>query len=288
VRLHRHFRWELALLGITVIWGLTFVMVKDAVEETPPMLFVAVRFAVAAAVIGAVGGFRRLTRGDVLAGALVGMALFGGYSLQTIGTQYTTASNTGFITGLFVVFTPLFATALARRAPSAASVAGVGLATGGLILLAARRGIHFARGDLYILGTAASFAWHIVLLGRVAPGRSPAGLAAVQFVTVTVLAGLWSGAGERAAPALDGSVWAALVVTGVFASALAFWVQTAAQRVVPPTRTAIILTGEPVFAGVFGYALAGDRLAARGYAGAALIVAGILVAELLSPEREAA
>lgn len=279
--------WEIALAGVALVWGATFVTVQDAVERIPPMLFVALRFALAAAVMGAAGAFRGLTRADARDGAAIGLALFGGYAFQTVGLQYTTASNAGFITGLFVVFTPLLGAAVLRRLPTLSAGAGVALATAGLVLLAMPEGFRVNRGDALVLACALSFATHIVLLGRLAPGRSPARLAAVQCITVAALSGLTSATAERAAPAIGADVWWTIALTGIVASALAFFVQTAAQRVIPPTRTAIILTAEPVFAGVFGYLLAGEVLTARGYLGAALILAGILAAELLAPEREA-
>jgi drug/metabolite transporter (DMT)-like permease len=288
LRLHRQRRWELALLGASAIWGSTFVTVKDAVERTPPMLFLAFRFGIAAAAMAAVGGMRGLSRRDAAAGAVIGVALFAGYGFQTVGTQYTTASNTAFITGLFVVFTPLLAAVLLRRLPSRATTMAVVIATAGLYLLTARGGYRFRSGDLLVLGAAVAFAAHVLSISRLISGRSVFALAGVQFATASILAGLWSVAGERTLPPSDGGVWATIVLTGVFASALALSIQIAAQRVVPPTRTALILTGEPVFGAIFAYVLADERFSTRGYVGAALILVAILVAELLAPEREAA
>lgn len=280
------YRWELALIGVALIWGATFTVVKDAVERMPPFLFIGIRFALAAVVLAAVGAFRNLKREEIRAGAITGLALFAGYAFQTVGLQYTTASNAGFITGMFVVFTPVIGALVFRRLPSTAASLGVILATGGLVLLAMPSGFHLRRGDALEVMTAITFAVHILLIARLGKGIPALRFTAIQIATAATLAIVWSGIAEHAAPPADGGVWFGIVLTGIFATALAFLVQTRAQQEIPPTRTAVILTAEPVFAGVFGYLIAGDRLGARGYAGAVLIVAGILVAELRAPTGE--
>ncbi|MFA5889651.1 MAG: DMT family transporter [Actinomycetota bacterium] len=284
--LGRH-RWEFALIGISAVWGSTFVLVKDAVERIPPFQYLALRFACATAALAIFGAFRGLRRTEATAGVAIGIALFGGYALQTVGLQYTSASNAGFITGLFVVITPLLGAVILRRLPSKASAAGVILATAGLVLLAMPSGMRLGGGDALEVLCAISFAVHILLLARLAPGRSALRIAGVQIATTAAASAIWSIGAERAPlPGADGTVWFAIAATGLLASALGFVVQTRAQQIIPPTRTAVILTAEPVFAGIFGFLIAGDRLGVRGYAGAALIVLGILVAETLAPPTE--
>jgi drug/metabolite transporter (DMT)-like permease len=220
-------------------------------------------------------------------GVITGLALFSGYAFQTVGLEYTSASNAGFITGMFVVFTPVIGAIVFRRLPSTAASLGVILATAGLVLLAMPSGFHLRRGDALEVMTAISFAIHILLIARFGRGIPALRFASIQIATAAILALVWSGIAERATPpGADAGLWFAIVLTGVFATALAFFVQIRAQQEIPPTRTAVILTGEPVFAGIFGYIVAGDRLGARGYAGALLIVAGIVVAELLAPTGE--
>ncbi|MGZ4138935.1 MAG: DMT family transporter [Actinomycetota bacterium] len=281
------YRWELALIAISLIWGATFTVVKDAIARMPPFLFIGIRFALATAVLAAIGAFRGVGRRDVRLGVITGTALFVGYAFQTVGLQYTTASNAGFITGMFVVFTPVIGALVFRRLPSAAASTGVILATVGLVLLAMPSGFHLRRGDALEVMTAITFAIHILLIAHLGRDLPALRFAAIQVATAAVLALAWSGIGERAAPpGADAGVWFAIALTGIFATALAFLVQTRAQQEIPPTRTAVILTAEPVFAGIFGYLVAGDRLGPRGYLGASLIVAGILVAELLAPSGE--
>jgi drug/metabolite transporter (DMT)-like permease len=277
-------RWGLALVGVTAVWGATFVMVRDAVAAIPPFTFIAYRFLAAAALLAALRP-RTLLRpqpGMSAAGLVAGVALFAGYGFQTVGLQYTTASNAGFITGLAVVLTPLFAALVLRERPGLGPALGAALAFAGLALLSLQR-LEVRRGDALVLGCAVAFAAHILLLGRFAPRYSSYQLAVVQLATVGVLALGWAAlSGELAAPA-GGQVWLALAVTAVLASAAGFLVQTRAQREVSPTKTAVILTMEPVFAGLFGFLLAGERLEPRGWAGACCILAGMLVAELGRP-----
>jgi drug/metabolite transporter (DMT)-like permease len=273
--------WVLALVGVTTIWGATFVMVRDAVASIPPSAFVAYRF-LAASVLLALARPRAMAArrpGMLIAGVVTGVALFAGYAFQTVGLQYTTASNAGFITGLSVVLTPLLAAVVLRERPGLWPALGAALAFAGLALLSLQR-LEVRRGDALVLGCAVAFAAHILLLGRFAPRYSSYQLAIVQLGTCGLLSLAWGGvAGELVAPR-GAQVWLALAVTAVLASAAGFLIQTRAQQVVSPTKTAVILTMEPVFAGLFGFLLAGEHLSARGWAGAGCILAGMLVAEL--------
>jgi len=280
-------RWELALVAVTAVWGATFVVVRDAVARVPPSAFIAMRFLAAAALLAALRP-RQALRPDLglaAAGVVAGLALFAGYAFQTVGLQYTSASSAGFITGLAVVLTPLLGALLLHGPPGRWPATGALLAATGLALLTLQR-LELRRGDLLVLGCAFAFASHILLLGRYSPRHASYQLAVVQLATTGVLALAWAGvAGELRRPG-SGQVWFALAVTAVLASAGGFLVQTRAQRDVSPTRTAVIFTMEPVFAALFAFWLAGERLSARGWLGAACIVAGMLVAELGRPGAE--
>lgn len=269
-----------ALVAVTAIWGLTFVQVKDAVAVYPLFAFLALRFGIAALTLAAPAAPRLRTLGASgwTAGAGLGLLLAAGYGLQTAGLERTTVSNAGFITGLYVVFTPLLALALFRVGAGRAVWVGVGLATLGLALLT---GVEAGsvRGDALVLGGSAAYSLQIVLLERYAP-RFDA-LAFTQAELIAACGGftlLAVALGQLELPR-GWTVWSALLVTGIFASALAFLVQTWAQRRTSATRTALAFTMEPVFAAFFGYTLAGDRLGWLGWAGCAVIMAGILVAE---------
>ncbi|HEX9350411.1 MAG TPA: DMT family transporter [Gaiellaceae bacterium] len=270
----------LALVLVTAIWGVTFVQVKDAVEVYPLFAFLAVRFAIATVTLApfAAGRMRTLDRRGLAAGFGLGGLLALGYALQTAGLARTTVSSTGFITGLCVVLTPVTALVLFRFRVAFSAWLGVVLATVGLAMLS---GIEAgsAAGDGLVLGGALAYALQIVLMERFAPDYDPLAFTLAEMIAACAGFGVIAVArGDLSVPH-GWTVWGALLVTGVFASALAFLVQTWAQRRTSATRTALAFAAEPVFAGLFGYLLAGDRLGAIGWSGCAIILAGIVVSE---------
>jgi drug/metabolite transporter (DMT)-like permease len=269
-----------ALVLVTAVWGITFVQVKDAVALYPLFAFLAVRFAIASLVLAApaAGRLRSLGRGGATAGAALGLLLALGYALQTAGLERTTVSSAGFITGLYVVFTPLLALLLFRTRVAAVVWLGVGLALVGLALLSGI-GAGEPVGDALVLAGSAAYSLQIVLMERYAPRYD-----AIAFTQAEMLAAfggfaLVAGAAGQVELPRGWTVWGALLVTGIFASALGFLVQTWAQRRTSATKTALAFALEPVFAGIFGFWLAGDRLGAVGWAGCGVIMAGIVVAE---------
>ena len=269
-----------ALIIVTAVWGVTFVQVKDAVELYPLFAFLAARFAIASIVLAvpAAGRLRSLGRSGWVAGSALGLLLALGYALQTAGLERTTVSSAGFITGLYVVFTPLLALLLFRTRVGGAVWVGVALAVVGLTMLS---GISAGDplGDLLVLFGSAAYSVQIVLMERYAPRYDP--IAFTQAELLAAFAGFAVVAvalGQVEVPH-GWTVWGALLVTGIFASALAFLVQTWAQQHTSATRTALAFAMEPVWAGIFGFWLAGDRLGAIGWGGCAVIMAGILVAE---------
>ena len=277
---------EVGLVGVALVWGFTFITVKKALEQVPVFEFLSLRFWLAAVVLWLV--FRRqvagLGRAGWVAGSLIGLAVFLGYVFQSVGLQYTRASNAGFVTGLFVVIAPLLSTVFLRRRPSAGVATGIVLATVGLALLSFTDAGGFRRGDLIVLGAAFSFAVHIVLLGRFAPEHSPAALAVVQLLVAAALSSVVTLVVEDPVAPTHGDVVSGVLITGLLASAAAFLIQSVAQRYVSPSRTAVILVTEPAFAGLFGVVVLGEALTFRGWVGAGLILAGMLVAEL-TPHR---
>jgi drug/metabolite transporter (DMT)-like permease len=268
------------LILVTAIWGITFVQIKDALDVYPLFAFLAVRFSIALAVLAvpAAGRVRTLGREGAVAGVLLGGLLAAGYALQTAGLERTTVSAAGFVTGMYVVLTPVFGYVLFRIHAPRAVWLGVALAVLGLAMLT---GVSAgtAAGDALVLAGAALYSLQIALMERFAPRFDPlafttAEMAAafVGFVIVAVAAG-------QVEVPHGATVWAALLVTGIFASALAFLVQAWAQQRTSATQTALVFSLEPVWAGIFGFALAGDRLGAFGWAGCAVILAGIAVSE---------
>jgi drug/metabolite transporter (DMT)-like permease len=277
-------RAELSLVGIAAIWGLTFTMVQDAVEELPVLVFLGYRFTAAALLVALV--FRRalgrLSANGWRAGLYMGFFLTASYVLQTFGLEHTSASNTGFITGLFVVITPVLAALFLRERIGAVGWAAAVVSAVGLYLLSGTGAHGFnLRGDGLVLLCAVAVAAHILVTSRHARNHDTGALLVVQL-GVCGLSCLLAGALLNGLEAPRGDdVWLALIVTAVFASALGFFVQTYAQKHAPPSRTALILASEPAFGGLFGYLLAGDRLGLTAWFGAALIMAAIVAVELL-------
>jgi drug/metabolite transporter (DMT)-like permease len=272
----------LVLLAVTAVWGVTFVQVKDAVAVYPLFAFLALRFAIASGTLAVPGAarLRSLGRAGVGAGVLAGALLGAGYALQTAGLERTTVSSTGFITGMYVVLTPLLALAVFRNRVGRGAWLGVLLATAGLALLA---GVHRGSllGDVLVLAGASVYSLQIVLMERYAPRYDALAFTLVEMLTA--FGGLLATAlALRDLPFPHGrTVWGALLVTGVFASALAFLAQTWAQRRTTATRTALAFSLEPVWTAFFGFTLAGDRLGTTAWVGCAVIMAGIAAAELL-------
>jgi len=271
--------YTLLLVGITAVWGWTFVVVRDAIALYGVLPFLAVRFALAAAAL-APFSVPKLTRRTLLVGGGIGVVLAAGYLFQTLGLLFTTPTNSGLITGLFVVFAPLADRIFFGASFSRQVIVAVVMSLLGMVLLAGGGPEGVNSGDLLTIVCAAALGLHIALLSRYAAGHDAAGLAFAQILAMAALFTVaWPVFDPVEAP--PSGVWLALLVTGLVASAGAFWVQTFVQQRIPAARTAIILTMEPVFAALFGYWLAGDRLVAIQVLGAALILSALVIGEVL-------
>jgi drug/metabolite transporter (DMT)-like permease len=273
-----------SLVAMTLIWGATFVLVKQALADVSTLLFLTLRFSVAAVVLAFV--FRKEFRvpnasASLRRGMIAGIFLFSGYVLQTAGLRFTSASKAGFLTGLYVPLVPLIAALFHQKMPQISELLGVAVACVGMVLLTVQRDLlDIGRGDLLVAGCAVAYSCHIVILGRFSP-QSNLGLLTVGQIATGALIGAatfwWV---EPVHITWSVGVWVALAVTSLLATALAFLVQTWAQRWSSPTRTVLIFSLEPVFAWVTSYLVAGEVLSRRATVGAGLILAGILVVEL--------
>ena len=275
----------LAMIFVEMIWGATFIIVQEALRDASTLLFLALRFTLAAVALAAAFAGRYSTfpavRRSMAAGAFAGVALFSGYFFQTAGLRYTSAPKSAFITSLAVVTVPLLAALVYRSVPGAAEGIGVVLATAGLALLTLpESGLGVGLGDLLTVVCAISFAAHIVIVGHYSANCSFQVMSLTQICTAALIAGGSFWWAERPHIRWTPRLLIALVVTGVLATALGFAVQTWAQKHLSPTRTGLILMLEPVFAWVTSYLVAGESLSSRGMAGAFLILGGILLAEL--------
>ncbi len=289
---------HLLLLGVVLVWGTTFSLVKSALAETTPLMFNLLRMVLAFAVLAAVNwpSLRGLTRTDWKLGAAAGLFLGLGYQLQTSGLNHTTASKAAFITGLVVVIVPLLSVipgvALpGSLKPSVDTYAGAGLAFAGLVLLTTPPGAGLALfagiglGEWLCLGCAVAFAAHLLMLARAAPIVSARRLGTLQIGFAAVVMLVTLPVGGRPHFHGTGMVWMALGVTAVLATAAAFTIQSWAQQHLPASHTALIFTLEPVFAWLTSLLFFGEQLGRRAMLGAGLILAGILLAELRPTSR---
>ena len=270
----------LALVGVTAVWGITFVQVQDALELYPLFAFLAVRFAISTVAMApfAWGPVRALPREGLLAGVGVGVLLACAYGLQTAGLELTTVSSTGFITGLYVVFTPFIALALFGTRVSPAVWLGVGCAVAGLLLLNGAPGGSVA-GNALVLASALVAAVQIAAMERFAPRYDPRALTFLQMATAFVGFAVIAVALGQVEMPRGWTVWGALLVTGLFAGALGYLVANWVQARTTAARAALLFTLEAPFAALFGVLLADEVLGWAGWLGCAVMMAGILLAE---------
>jgi drug/metabolite transporter (DMT)-like permease len=263
----------LALIGAAFLFGATFVVVKSALESIEPLSFIAWRFAIGAVVLAALA----IPKGKTLwlHGTLAGLALFSGYALQTMGLEYTTASNSALITGLYVVITPFLAALFARRAPSPWVVGGAAVAFVGVILLTGIDDMSLDTGDLLTLGCAFAFAFHIVALSQYAHLHPVVPFTTVQLGVTALLSIALSWFFESGPGIPDRSAWAAIALTALGVTVGAYLLQIWAQTVVGAATAAIVLSAEPAFGVATAWVVLGERLGLEGWIGAGLIVAAI-------------
>jgi drug/metabolite transporter (DMT)-like permease len=275
----------LALLAMTACWGSTFFLIKDVLVRMPVLDFLAVRFAIASVALWAIfpralGRLtRRSLRQSLVLGGLYGVAQI----LQTAGLEHTPASVSGFITGMYVVCTPLFAALLLHTRLTAATWGAVVLAVVGLAVLSLD-GLSVGPGEVVIFLSALLYALHIVGLGAWSDAGQVMGMTIVQLLVITVLCLVVTAPGGVVLPSTGGD-WAAVLYMAVFAAALALAGQTWAQAHLPPTRTAIIMSMEPVFAAVFAVLLGGESATARMLGGGLLVLCAMLIVELVPRRR---
>ena len=274
----------LAVLAMTACWGSTFFLIKDVLVRIPVLDFLAVRFAIASAALWllfprALGRLSRTSlRHAVVLGLLYGVAQI----LQTAGLAHTPASVSGFITGMYVVCTPLFAAVLLRARIGAVTWAAVALALAGLAVLSLN-GLSVGFGEAVTLMSALIYALHIVGLGAWSRADQAMGMTVVQLLVITAVCGVVTLPDGLVLPSTTAD-WLSVVYMAVFAGALALAGQTWAQAHLPPTRTAIIMTMEPVFAATFAVLLGGETATGRMLVGGLMVLTAMLVVEL-APRR---
>ncbi len=287
---------HLLLLAVVIVWGATFVLIKDALQDASPLLFNLLRMTLAFLALAIVNHrqLRHINRHALVSGVIVGLFLAAGYQFQTAGLALTTPAKSAFVTGLVVVFVPLLTVIPALRSantppPRWTTAIGALLAFSGLLLLTTPAGTSFQNlfvsigpGDLLTLACAIAFAGHLLALAHTSHRVPTAQLATLQIGVAALLMAITLPLGGQPHLSVTPRLVIALAVTSLLATAAAFTIQSWAQQHLPPTHTAILLTLEPVFACLTSFLVLHEHLGLRSLLGAALILAGIIVIELLS------
>jgi drug/metabolite transporter (DMT)-like permease len=282
---------EMILLGVVVIWGYTFPVIKNVLLEIPPFTFLSYRFLLAFTIIYLIflKQLRRIELQTIKDGFLVGLFLFIGYFGQTIGTQFTTATKTAFITGTSVILVPIFSFCWLKEKIQLNSVIGVLLAMIGLWLMNSNGTLyHINLGDSLVFLGAVGFALYIIAVHIYTKKHDYVQLVFIQLITVALLSFLMAIITEREALhfSYSFSVYWAIVVTGIFATALAFYLQNRYQRYSSPTKIALIFAAEPVFGALFSYLILGETIGVFGFLGGLAIFAGMFIAQKEKTEEE--
>jgi drug/metabolite transporter (DMT)-like permease len=267
---------SVVLLSAVLIWGTTFVLVKDTLQYVDPLSLVASRFAIAFLVLLAALLYKKekVDFGTARDGAILGILLLVGYASQTIGLNYTTPSKSAFITGLFVVLIPVFMLFLGKRLARREWMAAI-VAFAGLALLTYKPGFETNFGDMITLVTAASFALQIIFIGEYVKTRNLHALITVQLGVVAIIGMVLAG---LTGPRITAQAVPAILFLAFFATFFGFIAQAWAQKRVAQVKAGIILAMEPVFAALFSYVTAAEQFSAMQIAGSLLILAGIMLA----------
>lgn len=282
---------DISLLLVALVWGATFVMVQNAISFLEPFSFNGIRFFIASILLGGwlvIFERKQLKQWNwqlLWSGMIMGLWLFIGYATQTMGLLYTTSSKAGFITGLCVVLVPLFSIFFLKQRPGLNAILGVIIATAGLYLLTMTNSTSLNLGDGLVFLCAIAFAMQIIITGKYSSSYPSLLLTVVQISTVSLLSIIsafffedWQQAFQPEV-LLNESVLSALIITAVFATAIAFLAQTTFQKYTTATRVALIFAMEPVFAAVTAYFWANERLTLSAVFGCLFIFAGMILAE---------
>ncbi len=273
---------DLGLVTVTIFWGSTFILSKLVLEQIPLATFLAIRLNLAAFFMSIIAfRFRKaFTRQTLIHGIILGVFLFFSYLFQMWGIQYTTASKAGFITGLNVVFVPVFSMLFFGDHPKKASLIGITFATVGLYFLSGGDFSSLTKGDWLVFVCAVVVTFHVIYTGKFAPRNNIYLMTAVQLVTIGILSLTLLPFEENPLPVINMSVILILVYLALFGTTYTFLMQTAMQRFTTATRTALVFSLEPVFAALFAFIIAGEVLSLMGWLGGFFILCGMIIAEI--------
>lgn len=271
----------IALLGVGFVWGAAFVLMKDAIEQQPYMDFLATRFSIAAIAMIVLRPrlSLRMQPGDIKYGSLIGVVLAFGFITQTIGLSLTTAATSGFLTGLYVVLTPIIAWVFNRKRFPVRVIVGVLLAAVGLAVFSgAANDVEFQLGQIWLVICAVLFAIHILLLGKFGQGRNSYRIAMLQISFAAIVC--WGFAlADGYQPPPNAEVWFAVLFTALLSTVIAFWVQTWAQTLIDPARVALLITSEVIFSAILAVGSGQEPLTVAMIVGGSVMVTAMLIVE---------
>jgi drug/metabolite transporter (DMT)-like permease len=293
-----NFIGEGVMLLVTILWGATFVIVKESLTDVSSMLFIAIRFSIAGLILLplAIKYKKFFTMESILAGGIIGLLLFGGFATQTVGLKFTTATKSGFLTGSAVVMVPILQTLIEKKRPSLGAIVGVIIVFIGILLLSSggnsvfnifeELGSNFNIGDMLTLVCAFFFALYIIYIDVYTKKYEHNVLILVQIVTTAFLAFLFSFIFsavniESTKFLLTNNLLFGLFYTSLFATLITTYLQTRYQNLISPTKASIIFSFEPVFAALFAFFILNEKITNLGYVGATLIFTGLIVSEIL-------
>lgn len=274
---------DLLLVFISLIWGSTFIVIKGTLEKVDPVAFLSLRFLLASFIMLPIVYYRRrfLNSKSVLAGLVLGFGMSFIFMFQTVGLKYVSASMTGFLTGLYIIFVPILSLVFLKKKPYTASIFGVMLGAVGLYVISANSKVSFGKGELFVIINALGIAGHIILTDYYSRKYDNFILTGVQIIFTGAVCTVYTFLnGGFLGLNVDNNLVFSVVLTGVFATVVAFFIQTTFQKYTTPTKAAVIFTFEPVSGAVFGYLIGGEILGLKQYVGAMIIIAGILVSEI--------
>lgn len=272
---------DLALLGITVVWGASFTLMKEGIKDVPPYTFLALRYLIGCIVLF-LFFYRRIIKMNfetIKYGIMIGIALAVGGIFQIIGLKYTTASNSGFITGLSVVFVPILIALLYKKLPEVRAIIGIVLSILGLGFLTLSQGVSINQGDLLTLVSSLFLALQIILIDKYSPGFDSICLTVVEMGTVAVISLILGFFLEGMRVNITPSATFGILFTGIICSALAYWVQMEAQKHTSPTHAALIFLGEPVFTAIIASIFLKEVMTFKMLLGSLFILAGMIISE---------
>ncbi|MCM3132196.1 DMT family transporter [Paenibacillus polysaccharolyticus] len=278
-------RADVQMLLATVIWGSSYLFMKSGLASMQELNLIALRFGIAFVAAGLLfhRRLRSVDRGTLLAGGMLGTALFAAFVFITYGVQRTTASQAGFLISLAVIFVPILTTLLRRRLPDKRLSVSIVVAVAGLGLLTLQHEMSLHLGDLLCIVAALVYAVYILLAGKYTPRHDPLTLGMVQLGVAALLGAVATFVFETPQLPDTPESWASILGLGVLCSGLGYILQTFAQRHASPTRTSLIFSLEPLFAAAFAFIFQGESLTLQGYCGAALMLAGVLITDIKLP-----